>query len=248
MNKGGFDIAIGNPPYVEYRTIIDSYSVRGFTTEKCGNLFAMVMERSIRMVKVGHVGMIVPVSGSCADGYAPLRGLLLATGDIVVSHFNDRPSRLFDGIEHNRLSIFLLKIGGATKKIFSTTYNKWQSLERDTLFQRLAFVDATKSSSEANIPKLGHPLESSIVDKFQKAPIVATTKAKMSNNKTIYYTRKLSYFVQIIDFVPVIYDRYGNLRKPSELKEIKFESQSTRDGVLAFLKFVTVLLACDIVF
>ena len=235
MNKGGFDIVIGNPPYVEYRTITDSYSVRGLTTERCGNLYAMVMERSIRMVTVGHVGMIVPVSGACTDGYAPLRRLLLAAGDIVVSHFNDRPSRLFDGIEHNRLSIFLLKIGAASKKIFSTTYNKWQSLERDTLFQRLAFVDATKASSEGNMPKLGHAVESSIIEKFHRAPIVISANVKRFPQTSIYYTRKLSYFVQILDFVPVIYDAAGNLRDPSELKEIKFDSQPTRDGVLAFL-------------
>ena len=45
----------------------------------------------------------------------------------------------------------------------------------------------------------------------------------------------MSSFVQILDFVPVIYDAAGKLRKPSELKEIKFDSQVDRGGVLAFL-------------
>ena len=235
MSKGGFDVVIGNPPYVEYRTIKDSYSVRGLITEKSGNLYAMMMERSVSMVTYGHVGMIVPVSGACADGYAPLRGLLTAAGDIVVSHFNDRPSRLFEGLEHNRLSIFLLKVGSKTRRVFSTAYTKWQASERDTLFQRLAFVDATKVNSQGILAKMGHPAEVSILTKFHRAPVVAGISNKRLTRASIYYTRKLSYFVQILDFVPAIHDSAGNLREPSELKETGFTNELSRDGVLALL-------------
>ena len=44
MSKGGFDVVIGNPPYVEYRTVKDDYSVRDLKTEGCGNLYAMTWE------------------------------------------------------------------------------------------------------------------------------------------------------------------------------------------------------------
>ena len=235
IRRGGFDVVIGNPPYVEYRTIKNIYSVRGLTTERCGNLYAMMMERSIQMVTSGYVGMIVPVSGACADGYDHLRELLTATGDIVVSHFNDRPSKLFDGIEHNRLSITLLHVGSETRQVFSTKYNKWKSVERDTLFQRLAFVDAKRSSTSRSLAKLGYPLEASILQKFHQAPLATEASFGGSVQASIFYTRKLSHFVQILDFVPTIYDSDGNLRNPSELKELKFESQLRRDGVLAFL-------------
>ena len=235
MDKGGFDVVIGNPPYVEYRTIKDSYSVRGLTTEKCGNLYAMMLERSVSIVRDGYLGMIVPVSGACAEGYAPLRGLLTAAGDVVVSHYNDRPSRLFEGIEHSRLSIFLLKIGSKTRRVFSTTYNKWQASERETLFHRLTFVESARGESGEILAKLGHSTEASILKKFYRAPLVVGSITKRLSQVSIYYTRKLSYFVQILDFVPAIYDSAGNLRKPSELKEIKFDSELTRDVVLAFL-------------
>ena len=235
MSKGGFDVVIGNPPYIEYRTIKDSYTVHGLATERCGNLYAMMMERSVSMVTDGRVGMIVPVSGACTQGYALLRELLTADCDMVVSHFNDRPSRLFEGIEHNRLSIFLLKMGSKTRKVFSTTYNKWQASERDTLFQRLAFVDSTNAELEGILVKLGHPVETSIFQKFLRAPMVVGTLTTETPQTSIYYTRKLSYFVQILDFVPTIYDSDGTQREPSELKRIHFVSELTRDGVLAFL-------------
>ena len=235
MSKGGFDVVVGNPPYVEYRTIKDSYSVRGLMTEKCGNLYAMLMERSITMVKNGRFGMIVPVSGACTDGFRPLRAFLAGAGDLVVSHFNDRPSRLFDGIEHCRLSIFLLKVGPGVGSVFSTTYNKWQATERDTLFQKLAFIESTRADSDGILPKFGHSLEPSMLQKFHGTPSTVKSSAKRSAPESIFYTRKLSNFVQILDFVPAIYDAADELRKPSELKEIKFDGQLDRYGTLAFL-------------
>ena len=235
MRKGGFDVVIGNPPYVEYSKVKDLYSVHGMATESCGNLYAMMMERSLEILSKGRFGMIVPVSGACTDGFAPLRSSLAEAGDIVVSHFNDRPSRLFDGIEHCRLSIFLLRVGSSAGKVFSTTYNKWQASERATLFQRLAFTESTRSGFDGLLPKFGHHLELSILQKFYRKPSISNASAKQSGQASIFYTRKLSSFVQILDFVPTIYDAAGKLRKPSELKEMKFDSQVGRDGVLAFL-------------
>ena len=235
MSKGGFDVVIGNPPYIEYSKVKSLYSVRGMTTENCGNLYALMMERSLTILNNGRSGMIVPVSGACTDGFAPLRSSLAVAGDIVVSHFNDRPSRLFDGIEHCRLSIFLLNVGSSARRVFSTSYNKWQASERETLFQRLAFTESTRTGLDGLLPKFGGPLELSILQKFFRTPSMPKASAKRSGQASIFYTRKLSSFVQILDFVPAIYDAAGNFRKPSELKEIKFDSEAVRGGVLAFL-------------
>ena len=235
MGKGGFDVVIGNPPYVEYSKVKGLYSVRGMVTEKCGNLYAMMMERSLTILSNGRFGMIVPVSGACTDGFAPLRSFLAGAGGIIVSHFNDRPSRLFDGIQHCRLSIYLLSVGSSARRVFSTAYNKWQSTERSTLLQRLTFIESTGFDSNGLLPKFGNPLEMSILRKYHRKPYTLKAPAQKSAQESIFYTRKLSSFVQILDFVPAIYDAAGELRKPSELKEIKFDNQVNRGAVLAFL-------------
>ncbi len=235
MDRGGFDVVIGNPPYVEYRKVRKEYQVNGFVTVSCGNLYAIMMERSLAILSNGRFGMIVPVSGACTDGFAPLRSSLSKAGDMVVSHFNDRPSRLFDGIEHCRLSIFLLNVGSSVRRVFSTAYNKWQASERDTLFQKLTFTESVKPVFDGLLPKFTHPLELSILQKFYRTPRTPKASAKRVGQASIYYTRKLSSFVQILDFVPAIYNAAGKLRKPSELKEIRFDSEIERGGVLAFL-------------
>ena len=50
MSKGGFDVVIGNPPYVEYSKVKDDYTILAYKTESCGNLYAYVLERSKHLV------------------------------------------------------------------------------------------------------------------------------------------------------------------------------------------------------
>ena len=48
VNNGGFDVIIGNPPYVEYSKVND-YKIRNYSTEECGNLYAFIVERSFAL-------------------------------------------------------------------------------------------------------------------------------------------------------------------------------------------------------
>ncbi len=74
---GGFDVIIGNPPYVEYKNVRDLYVVKGYRTEACGDLYAFVMERARALLGPrATMGMIVPVSIVSTDGFTDLRALL----------------------------------------------------------------------------------------------------------------------------------------------------------------------------
>ncbi len=74
MNQGGFDVIIGNPPYLETREV--PYSTRHFTCEDSRAIHAMCMERSLALcVENGCVSMIVPlalVSMRCAPLFDPV--------------------------------------------------------------------------------------------------------------------------------------------------------------------------------
>ncbi len=38
-DKGGFDVIIGNPPYVEYSKVRKDYTLINYHVQECGNLF-----------------------------------------------------------------------------------------------------------------------------------------------------------------------------------------------------------------
>ena len=51
IESGGFDVIIGNPPYVEYSKVKKDYQIKGYETESCGNLYAFVVERCLKILK-----------------------------------------------------------------------------------------------------------------------------------------------------------------------------------------------------
>ena len=236
LKNGGFDVIIGNPPYVEYSKVKKEYKVHNYKTEPCGNLYALIWERCLEIArKRGYIGMIVPVASVCTDGFASLQSCLMNYGSLVVSNFNDRPSKLFDGLEHIRLSIIIVEKGAQQRATYSSQYNKWQSIERSHLFQNLAFIETTNLNQSGAIAKIGSTIEASILEKFKGDTGTISQYINQNANAHIYYTRKLSHFVQILDFIPAIKDKDGKKREPSELKLVSFNRDTERDVFLGLL-------------
>ncbi|MEW5830086.1 MAG: DNA methyltransferase [Chloroflexota bacterium] len=237
MNEGGFDVIIGNPPYVEYSKVKKDYTIQNYETESCGNLYAYTYERVVSILqKRGRSGLIIPVASVCTDGYSPLREIWQNSGNLVISTFNDRPGKLFDGLEHIRLAIVLLeKTNNKDRTVHTTKYYRWQTIERPHLFSLLVYGQATKFVTEQTISKISNDFEYSILTKIQNQSKTLEHYARPVGKYRIYYTRKLSSFVQILDFVPKIYDAKGKEREPSELKDVIFETETERDVFLALL-------------
>jgi hypothetical protein len=234
IKNGGFDVIIGNPPYVEYAKLKDVYTIINYFTQTCGNLYAYMWERAVAISNLAsRLGMIQPVAAVCTDGYAPLRDILLGSGSLVISSFNDRPGKLFEGLEHIRLCI-ILHIKSFKGHTFATVYNKWQSIERMNLFQKLWFTQTKDLNVGGAAAKIGSTIEGSIARNLRNEK-GSIAEYERQSGWSIYYTRKLSHFVQILDFVPLIRGEDGNSRNPSELKEICFGTEEHRDIFLAFL-------------
>ncbi len=247
--NGGFDVIIGNPPYVELNAI-DDYEIRGYACEASGNLYALVMERGLALgQKEGRQGYLVPVSSVSTERYETLQNLIVKR-EAHFSSYDDRPSRLFDGLEHIRLTIHIIGRPANAPRLFSTRYNKWMTDERPAIFSKLAFTNAMPALVEGTLPKLSSEVEQGIVTKLtaqeRKLCVFYTAGAKHK----IYYSRKVGYFLQVLDFEPRVLDGNGNRRPPSEFKELKFANNDQAKLALCCLNsnlfywFVTVFSDC----
>ena len=127
LKKGGFNVIIGNPPYVEYRKIRKDYKILKYDTEPCGNLHAFVFERSCRLLRRrGWKSMIVPHSAYCTDRMSSLQNLFHQFRRIGWVHtYGIRPSKLFLGAELS-LAIYVMQHGIQTSPtLYASHYHRW---------------------------------------------------------------------------------------------------------------------------
>ncbi|NTW00195.1 MAG: SAM-dependent methyltransferase [Oscillochloris sp.] len=162
QQRGGFDVVIGNPPYVGYPKVKSLYTVRGYATESCANLYAFAVERSLALLREqGRYGMIVPIASVSTDGMRELQALYRGYRQWH-SHWAVRPGKLFAGVDMN-LTITLLQKDRAEAACYTTGYRRWSSGangDRPHLFTTLAYTAMPDLADHANaFPKLGSPLE-----------------------------------------------------------------------------------------
>lgn len=146
MKAGGFNVIIGNPPYVEYDSKLQrQYRVSNYLTLACGNLHAFVAERSLTLVsRHGHVGLIVPLPSINTERMAALQTIVkprphTAGRSTWISAYDERPSNLFTGVDQ-RLIIEIIGAQSQNPKLFTTGINRWSSKTRHLLFPTLSYA------------------------------------------------------------------------------------------------------------
>ena len=247
VHEGGFDVIIGNPPYVEYKDIKKTYEVSGFRSEQCGDLYSFCTERSLALLRArGWLGLILPISIFGTDGFAPLQKLVLNSVDSAwVSCYANRPSQLFDGAQKRLTILVARRFTPKDATIFTTQYLRWRRAAFQNVFQsRIEYAPGHSNFSvfPAALEKLGSRLE---VQAFSR--LTATVeRERLANAVTVatryrvYYTRKFGYFLAFLDFVPEIIDVITGRRvPPSELKELGFASAESVSAVVALLSSST---------
>ena len=135
MRKGGFDVVIGNPPYVKYKAL--GYVVSGLEAYKFPDIYAYVVIQSYRIKKrSGRCGLIVPLSLTFSFEYADLRKELARGGTHWLSSFDNIPAALFAGVGQ-RCTILI----GASQEseLFSTRLLRWRAPYRQSLMSNVAY-------------------------------------------------------------------------------------------------------------
>jgi len=144
--RGGFDVIIGNPPYVGYPKVRNDYQVLSYQTEKSANLYAFVIERCTKLFKSNsYIGYIVPIASISTDGMNSLQKLYLSY-TVWHSNYAVRPGKLFNGVDMN-LTISIMKVDDKNKT-YTTPYYRWSAnkdLERDSRHYLLNCVSYTNS-------------------------------------------------------------------------------------------------------
>jgi hypothetical protein len=207
LSGGGFDVIIGNPPYVEYVKVKSNYRVleSAYSCLPCGNLYALVIERCCRMVSRGaRVGMIVQLSAICTDRMQPLQATYLRNASQVwASCFDDRPGKLFDGLEHIRATVLLSQhASNKPQQVCTTNLLRWYTEDREGLFPLLRYGDVSNVCIPGSFPKMGEPGLRSVVAKTRASQKTLGWVHRLGSTDAVYYYRSPLYWIRSMDFLP----------------------------------------------
>jgi hypothetical protein len=153
---GGFDVVIGNPPYIKKSEV--GHSTEGHVTSVCPDIYAMCMERSAQLVNdSGCMTMIVMHNLCFSEDYKVLREVLTAEfPERWVSSYGRIPACLFTNETRVRNTIF---IGRRSEKrsLHATRLHRWESEYRPHLMEVISYsrIPSDKDTSEV-WPYLGN--------------------------------------------------------------------------------------------
>jgi len=172
MYGGGFDVIIGNPPWKEYAAVKKEYSVRGFATEGCGNLHGIATERSLALATdSARVSLIVQLPLTSASRMMSVRSSLRDQSKFCTAiPFDDRPGKLFEGLQNCRSVIFTcLKQRVDNTKVFTSNYQRWATDARAMLFPTFQYATSIRRTLFPDLfAKCGAQVAATILEKLDR--------------------------------------------------------------------------------
>jgi hypothetical protein len=205
MNGGGFDVIVGNPPYVESAKI-RSYSLRDYVTLNCGNIYAQCTERCGRLIRDdGRMGVIVPLSGFFTDRMRPYHDFIIQEfSRIHVFHLSGdaHPSMLFDGVKYRLCTIIAAK-GEGGADVFCSDYTRWYAAERSYLFRaKAAYAKISPTALRSRFVKAGSVIGKAILKRLEALPFKAGSLLRKKGAHTLNYHRSPVFWIRSMDFEP----------------------------------------------
>ncbi|HEY4037087.1 MAG TPA: DNA methyltransferase [Ktedonobacteraceae bacterium] len=239
ITSGGFDVIIGNPPYIEYSKVRQQYTVRGYQTDSCGNLYAATIERSLTLnnPESSYMGLIVPLSICGSERFDNLRSKIsLCTSQLWLSNFEIFPSKLFEGA-FQRLTIALAKNKKAENESYVTKIQRWYASERAHLIDTLTY-SATKQVVKPQVfPKLTSSIQEIILQKVQhkaKGISLAMNICPQKTDHFVYYQEATNYWMKATCTIP-FYRKNGIITKPAHGRFLYFKESLPSRIVMALM-------------
>ena len=242
--KGGFDVVIGNPPYIGMTKVRKRYELGGhYRTASCPDVYAPVVERSMKVTNPGgRVGMIVPLSLTFGQRYGHLRSLIYGhTSHAWFSSFDRRPSKLFSGGEQIRNTIVLGRAreddDPSPVRSYTTRLHRWfDREERPDLFKMVSYSEYSQQRWDGVVPKVGsrrllRTLETLLGNscRFRSAVDNAFGSHELHFSKIGY-----NWLTFCVDKPPVT-GRNGQALEQPQYGTMRFTDRERRDAAMVFL-------------
>lgn len=199
MAGGGFDVIIGNPPYLEFKEV--DYEFHGYATSDSGAVHAVCMERSNNLLrKYGCMSMIVPLALVSTRRMKTIQAILEGRRTTWYANFSWRPAKLFETV-NRALTIFVV-IPAVEASVYSTGYAKWTSDTREDLMVCTEFTKVPDNRPSFWVPKLSNSLERDLLSNMLNGKSPTMQFITKRGSEIYYRTTGGLYWKVFTDFAP----------------------------------------------
>lgn len=232
--NGGFDVIIGNPPYVKINPNASNLIYNpsnAIASINCGDLFGYCLER-ITNLSSQKYGIIIPLSLTSTGKMSSLKNMVVQkSSHIWTSYYSAsaQPCTLFEGVRH-RLMIILAEQGCENCITYSTNFIKWLTSERQSLFSaKIHYAD----TNGFGCCKIGNELERNILDQIKQNKELAYYIKGFGT--PLYYHNAPVYWGKVFNFIPMF--QFGDEPpvQSSHLKTMFFENKKYSSAVICIL-------------
>lgn len=215
--NGGFDIIIGNPPYVSMANINYIKNTKAF---KCSDLFGHVIRRVLNLFNsYGRQGFIVMHNLAFSRNFVDVRKVLFKQkGTQWYSFYSRIPSGLFSGDVRVRNCIYLLSPSG--EQLLTSRLHRWFTEQRENLFSSEIQYFAFKNNG--CIPMLH---SDNLQNIYENTNGIHISQLLVQDGKPLY-CKKVGYnFLSISDIQPPAYNECNVMIEQTGLDSINIDKK-----------------------
>ena len=230
MATGGFDVVIGNPPYIAKRKL-EGYTYSGFSTDACPDIYAPCMERAVKITNEhGSFSMIVPISFQFSADFENAREVLEKEMPARwVSTFSRRPSSLFPEVGVRSTIVISRK----SKSLLAVTgLRRWYADFRPYLFETISYTSVDPTISNLPWPRVASLPLGVLFEKLNGKNMKLKHSSWRTGHSLGYKNIALYYLVSFLT-EPPSWTLEGEKIAQNGTSELHFESEESQQ--LAFL-------------
>lgn len=237
MRRGGFDVVLGNPPYVAKGKV--GYKILGLETASTPDIYAPMTERAATLCSpLGRLAMILPISSQFSEDFRALRTFLTKRFPVRwVSTFSRNPAALFEAGLGVRSTIIIA--GPGTEDLtFTTRTHRWVEAYRPALFESLRYTQMPDSviAATGSWPRTHDASTAAMTSQMlQGCPSRLATAVRKRGDYQVGMKSIGLYWISCYSQEPPSYTLAGEAIPHTAVRGIPFEDQDYRDAALAVM-------------
>jgi hypothetical protein len=181
--------------------------------------------------KKGFLSFIVQLPIVSSSRMDTARSFLTRNASFIAAiTCDDRPGKLFDGLQHCRSTIFILQrcIGSTQPRLWSSGYRRWATEVRDTLFPMTAFAEISdRQIQQGQFPKVASPMQTSAYAKLFASgnrPLGLAASSR-TTKEFLFYQESAQYWVKATVGIPY-YAKNGQVGAPAHGRHLFFNDEA----------------------